>query len=174
MAAAAEAAARHTFLWVRRLRDGIALAFPIAYLATSLIALAVRFVLRQVALERAAPFGAFCVAIGFAVGRYSWWSGSGWRPEGAPRRDILGAPRDAALGHWLSELSARVVGSVGTMSTMLVISRDQPFGLVAQASAPDRRAEELRQSGSAIEIVTEDDLRTRFYLDAPVAAYIVA
>ncbi|SFP41102.1 exonuclease domain-containing protein [Sphingomonas rubra] len=87
---------------------------------------------------------------------------------------ILGAPRDASLGHWLAELGARVVASVGTTSTMLVISRDQPFGRFAHASAPYRRAQELRQSGSAIEIVTEDDLRTRFSLDAPVAAYMVA
>ena len=83
---------------------------------------------------------------------------------------ILGASRDASLGLWLAELGARVVASVGTTSTMLVISKDQPFGRFAHASAPYRRAEDLRQSGSPIEIVTEGDLRARFSLDATVAA----
>ena len=86
------------------------------------------------------------------------------------RAAILGAPRDGALGHWLAGMGARVVASVGTTSTMLVISKDQPFGRFAHASAPYRRAEDLRQSGSLIEIVTEDDLRARFSIDATVKA----
>ena len=83
---------------------------------------------------------------------------------------ILGAPRDASLGHWLAEMGGRLVASVGTTSTMLVISKDQPFGRFAHASAPYRRAEELRQSGCAIEIVTEDDLRARLSLNANIVA----
>jgi DNA polymerase-3 subunit epsilon len=82
-------------------------------------------------------------------------------PLKGQRVAILGAPRDGALGQWLAELGARVVASVGTTSTMLVISKDQPFGRFAQASVAYRRAEELRQLGSAIEIVTEADLRGR-------------
>ncbi|UAK26742.1 exonuclease domain-containing protein [Sphingomonas nostoxanthinifaciens] len=85
------------------------------------------------------------------------------------RAAILGAPRDGALGLWLAGMGARVVASIGTTSTMLVISKDQPFGRFAP-SGPYRRAEELRRNGSAIEIVAEDDLRARFSLDAAVAA----
>ena len=84
------------------------------------------------------------------------------------RAAILGAPRDGALGLWLAEMGARVVASIGTTSTMLVISKDQPFGRFAHASAPYRRAEELRRNGSAIEIVAEGDLRGRLSLDAAV------
>ena len=98
-------------------------------------------------------------------------------PQAAPngplkgqRAAILGAPRDGALAQWLAELGARVVASVGTTSTMLVISNDQPFGRFAHASVPYRRAEELRQIGSAIEIVTEEDLRERFSPAAIVLA----
>ena len=95
---------------------------------------------------------------------------AGTGPLKGHRVAILGAPRDAFLGQWLAQLGARVVASVGTTSTMLVISRDQPFGRFAHASAPFRRAEELRQSGSIIEIVAEDDLRAQFSVDATVMA----
>ena len=91
-------------------------------------------------------------------------------PLKGERAAILGAPRDGALAQWLAELGARVVASVGTTSTMLVISNDQPFGRFAHASVPYRRAEELRQIGSAIEIVTEEDLRERFSPAAIVLA----
>jgi DNA polymerase-3 subunit epsilon len=74
---------------------------------------------------------------------------------------ILGAPRDGALGEWLAQAGARVVGSVGTTTNMLVISRDQPFGRFAHASPVYRRAEDLRRSGAALEILGEDDLRVR-------------
>jgi DNA polymerase-3 subunit epsilon len=84
-------------------------------------------------------------------------------PLKGQRVAILGAPRDGALGVWLAEQGARVVASVGTTSTMLVISCDQPFGRFAHAAAPYRRAEELRRSGSPIEIVDEDELRARAF-----------
>ena len=80
-------------------------------------------------------------------------------PLKGQRVAILGAPRDGALGQWLAEHGARVVASVGTTATMLVISKDQPFGRFAHASVAYRRAEELRQLGSTIEIVTEETLR---------------
>lgn len=82
-------------------------------------------------------------------------------PLKGQRIAIFGAARDGALGHWLAGAGARVVASVGTTSNMLVISRDQPFGKFVQASAAYRRANELRQAGGSIEIVGEDDLRTR-------------
>jgi len=77
---------------------------------------------------------------------------------------ILGAPRDGAFAHWLASAGARVMASVGATTTMLVISNEQPFGRFVSASPAYRRAEELRHSGSAIEIVSEDDLRSRITL----------
>ncbi len=85
-------------------------------------------------------------------------------PDGAlwgQRVAILGAARDRALGHWLAQAGARVVASVGTTSTMLVISADQPFGRFFHASPAYRRAGELQRAGQAIEIVTERELRER-------------
>jgi len=74
---------------------------------------------------------------------------------------ILGATRDGTLAAWLAASGARVVASVGTTSTMLVISEDQPFGRFVHVSAPYRRAEEIQRTGVAIEIVREDLLRER-------------
>jgi DNA polymerase-3 subunit epsilon len=82
-------------------------------------------------------------------------------PLKGARIAILGAPRDGALAQWLAQAGARVVASVGTTSTMLVIATDHPFGRFAHAAAPYRRAEELRRGGATIEIVSEDALRAR-------------
>ncbi|MBV1687754.1 transposase [Novosphingobium sp. G106] len=82
-------------------------------------------------------------------------------PLKGERIAILGAARDRALGHWLAAMGARVVASVGTTSTMLVVSSDQPFGRYFHASPAHRRAEELRDAGQAIEIVAESELRER-------------
>lgn len=53
------------------------------------------------------------------------------------------------------------MASVGTTSTILVISNAQPFGRFVHAHADYRRAEELRREGSAIEIVAEDEILLR-------------
>jgi DNA polymerase-3 subunit epsilon len=74
---------------------------------------------------------------------------------------ILGAARDGPLALWLAGQGARVVASVGTTTTILVISRDQPFGRFAHASVAHRRAEELRREGSRIQIMDESELRAR-------------
>ena len=84
-------------------------------------------------------------------------------PLKGQRVAILGAPRNGPLGMWLAGLGARVVASVGTTATMLVISADQPYGRFAHASAPYRQAEALRDGGAALEIVTEQDLRVRLF-----------
>jgi DNA polymerase-3 subunit epsilon len=60
------------------------------------------------------------------------------------------------------------VASVGTTTTMLVVSNEQPFGRYVHASAPYRRAEEFRRAGSNIEIVAEDEFRLRITL--PIAS----
>lgn len=82
-------------------------------------------------------------------------------PLKGERIAILGAPRDGPLARWLAQSGGRVVTSVGTTTTLLVVSRDQPFGRYAHASPAYRRADELRRAGSAIAIVEEDHLRAR-------------
>jgi DNA polymerase-3 subunit epsilon len=82
-------------------------------------------------------------------------------PLKGQRAALLGASRDGPLAAWLAQAGARVVSSVGTTSTLLVVGRDQPFGRYVSASAAHRRAEELIRGGAAIEIVTEDELRAR-------------
>lgn len=80
---------------------------------------------------------------------------------------ILGAARDGTLGCMLAQAGARVVASVGTTTTILVVASDQPFGRFAHASPAYRRADELRRNGSPIEIVDEESLRHR--IGAPSA-----
>lgn len=79
---------------------------------------------------------------------------------------LLGAARDGTLARWLAAAGARVVASVGSTSTMLVISDDQPFGRFAHASAPFRKAEEMRRDGATLEIIAESELRERVHLVA--------
>jgi DNA polymerase-3 subunit epsilon len=92
-------------------------------------------------------------------------------PKAAPvgplkgeRVAILGAPRDGSLARSLAAAGARVVASVGTTTTTLVISNEQPFGRYVTAHADHRRADELRREGRRIEIVSEDDIRSRLAL----------
>ncbi|UAK26708.1 transposase [Sphingomonas nostoxanthinifaciens] len=85
-------------------------------------------------------------------------------PLQGARAAILGASRDGALAHWLAAAGARVVSSVGTTTTLLVVSNEQPFGRYFAASPAHRRADELRRAGSPIEIVAEDELRARIAL----------
>ncbi len=82
-------------------------------------------------------------------------------PEGSLKGHkvaLLGAPRDSLLAHRLAGQGARVVASVGTTTTMLVISKDQPYGRFVHASPAYRKAEELRQLGSKLKIVAEHEL----------------
>jgi DNA polymerase-3 subunit epsilon len=82
-------------------------------------------------------------------------------PLRGQRIAILGAGRNGSLARRLAEAGARVVASVGISTTILVVSRDQPFGRFAHASPPYRRAEELRLAGSSIEILQEEVLLSR-------------
>jgi DNA polymerase-3 subunit epsilon len=85
-------------------------------------------------------------------------------PLKGERIAILGGQRDSALAHWLASAGARVMASVGTTTTMLLVGNAQPFGRFYSASPAYRRAEELRRDGQAIAIVGEDELRTRIGL----------
>ena len=91
-------------------------------------------------------------------------------PLKGERIAILGAPRDGQLAVSLAEAGARIVASVGTTTTILVISRDQPFGRFAHASPAYRRAEELRQMGSSIAILEEDELLHRAHAQSVTAS----
>ncbi len=79
-------------------------------------------------------------------------------PLKGERVAILGAPQDGSLARRLAAAGARIMASVGTTTTRLVISEDQPFGPFVTAHAEHRQAEELRQTGSSIEIMTEAQL----------------
>lgn len=104
-----------------------------------------------------------------------WLSPTGGRRGPAPkaaetgplrgeRIAILGAAHTGALAQCLAAAGARIMASVGTTTTKLVISDEQPFGRFVTAHADHRRAEEFRQGGVPIEIVTEGDLRRQFKL----------
>lgn len=80
-------------------------------------------------------------------------------PLRGERVSILGAARDGELARYLAAAGARVMSSVGTTTTKLVISDAQPFGRFFTAHADHRRAVELRRGGAQIEIVTEETLR---------------
>ncbi len=82
-------------------------------------------------------------------------------PLKGDRIAILGAARDGMLARYLAAAGARIMSSVGTTTTKLVISDDQPFGRFVTAHADCRQAEALRLGGAPIEIVAERDLRRR-------------
>jgi DNA polymerase-3 subunit epsilon len=109
------------------------------------------------------------------IGLAGWLSPAGGRRGPAPeaaetgplkgeRVMIIGAARTGTLALCLAAAGARVMASVGTTTTKLVISDEQPFGRFVTAHADHRRAEELRQGGVPIEIVTERELRRRLKL----------
>ncbi|MGF7151139.1 DNA polymerase-3 subunit epsilon [Sphingomonas zeicaulis] len=85
-------------------------------------------------------------------------------PLKGERVALLGAPRDGALAISLAAAGARIMASVGTTTTMLVIGNDQPFGRYVTAHEEHRRADALRQRGNAIGIVTEAEIRARITL----------
>ncbi|MDR6787698.1 DNA polymerase-3 subunit epsilon [Sphingomonas sp. BE138] len=82
-------------------------------------------------------------------------------PLKGQRIAILGAARDGPLAFRLAAHGARIVASVGTTATMLVVSNAQPYGRFVHAHADYKRAEALRRAGKPIEIVAEDDLLLR-------------
>ena len=82
-------------------------------------------------------------------------------PLKSERVAILGAPRDGRLARCLAAAGARIMSSVGTTTTMLVISEEQPFGRYVTMHADHRRAEDLRKGGATIEIIAESEIRGR-------------
>lgn len=82
-------------------------------------------------------------------------------PLKGARVAILGEPRDGALAQFVAAAGGRVVAGVGATTTMLVISAAQPFGRWVTAEAQHRKAQERRDAGHPIEILTEQALRDR-------------
>jgi DNA polymerase-3 subunit epsilon len=79
-------------------------------------------------------------------------------PLRGQRVAILGEPRDGLLAHKIAALGGRVVSSVGTTTTILVVVGEEPFGYGVRYDAEYRRAEELRRDGRPIRILAEADL----------------
>lgn len=75
-------------------------------------------------------------------------------PLRGERVAILGQTRDGLLAQRIAGLGGRVVSSVGTITTMLVVVGDEPFGYV-RYDAQFRKAEDMRRSGAAVQIVSD-------------------
>lgn len=82
-------------------------------------------------------------------------------PLAGQRIAVLGEAIDGPLARWAAAAGARIVASVGRTTTMLLVATRHPYGRWVEASAPWRKAEELRAAGKPIAIVTEADLRAR-------------
>lgn len=74
---------------------------------------------------------------------------------------ILGEACDGPLAQLVAGAGARVVASVGTTTTMLVIATRQPYGRWVETSEPYRKAHAMRAAGRPVVTVTEEQLRAR-------------
>lgn len=77
---------------------------------------------------------------------------------------ILGEARDGPLAQCVAGAGGRVVASVGTTTTMLVIATRHPYGRFVESSEPHRKAQALRKAGKPITMLTEEVLRARLRL----------
>ncbi len=93
-------------------------------------------------------------------------------PLKGERMVLIGAARDGALARTLAAAGARIMASVGSTTTCLVIGADQPYGRFVTAHADYRRASALQESGAALRIVTE--IAVRRDLDASASLPAVA
>ncbi len=73
---------------------------------------------------------------------------------------ILGEPRHGELAHRIAANGGRIVAAVGKTTTMLVVCADEPFGYI-RYDAQFRKARELQDAGSAIQIMSVADLTDR-------------
>ncbi|KQN36939.1 transposase [Sphingomonas sp. Leaf407] len=78
-------------------------------------------------------------------------------PLAGERVAILGQPRNGPLARRIAASGGRVMSGVGTTTTILVVTGDEPFGYI-RFDAHYRKAEALRQSGGAIRILSERQL----------------
>jgi len=81
-------------------------------------------------------------------------------PLAGQRIFILGEPRHGELAHRIAAQGGRVVAAVGKTTTMLAVCAEEPFGYV-RYDAQFRRARELQDQGSGIEILSAAALVSR-------------
>ncbi|HEX7858071.1 MAG TPA: exonuclease domain-containing protein [Sphingobium sp.] len=109
-----------------------------------------------------------------------WMTKPGKSPVAAPkpaaagplkgeRVAIVGEPRNGRLAHFIAQAGGRVVGSVGSTTTLLVISASQPYGRWVSASPEHRKAQALIDAGKPLLILAEETLRARVFLQVPPA-----
>jgi DNA polymerase-3 subunit epsilon len=72
-----------------------------------------------------------------------------------------------------SAARARVMASVGSTTTRLVISEDQPFGRFVTAHAKYPRAVTLREGGASIDIVTKPKISSTCSLSRLVTDHLI-
>ena len=80
-------------------------------------------------------------------------------PLKGERVAILGQSRDGPIAHRVAALGGRIVSSVGSTTTILLVAAPEPFGYV-RYDAQFRKAEDMRRSGAAIQILSEQGLAT--------------
>jgi DNA polymerase-3 subunit epsilon len=83
---------------------------------------------------------------------------------------ILGEARDGRLAQLVADAGGRIVSSIGSTTTMLVISNAQPFGRWVSASPPYRKADTLRGAGQSIVLIGEEALSERIGIHGVGAA----
>ena len=81
-------------------------------------------------------------------------------PLSGQRIAILGEPRHGDFAQWIAAQGGRVVAAVGKTTNMLVVMADEPFGYI-RYDTQFRRAQELQDAGSAIEIASAAAIRDR-------------
>jgi DNA polymerase-3 subunit epsilon len=79
-------------------------------------------------------------------------------PLQGQRVAILGEPRNGRLAQKIASLGGRIVSAVGSTTTILAITEEEPFDRSITCHADYRRARELQRSGSAIRILAQSDL----------------
>lgn len=82
-------------------------------------------------------------------------------PLKGERVAIVGEARDGALAQVVAAAGGKVVASVGTTTTLLVIAERHPYGRFVEASEPVRKARDLAAAGRTITILGEAELRGR-------------
>ncbi len=88
-------------------------------------------------------------------------------PLTGERIAILGEAPDGRLAHFIAKAGGRVVRSVGSTTTMLVVSTKHPYGRWVSVSSEFRKATALMEAGKALVIKTEEDLRASLFLQIP-------
>ncbi|MFT3968093.1 MAG: 3'-5' exonuclease [Sphingobium sp.] len=85
-------------------------------------------------------------------------------PLKGERVAILGEARDGKLAHVIAGAGGRLVSSVGSTTTMLIVATRQPYGRWVSASPEYRKAQAMIDAGKPMMIQTEETLRATLFL----------